>query len=553
MLQSIKLDFTDSESLILPMQGVTIFVGPNNSGKSLVLRELEEIFVDQSERNRKIIGSFEFDWGDDEWFEGFISNAVAASPSNVPVGEVQFSRLNPFGGRDAVGIGVQSLKNMRMAHNRNATHVRWWLNMVERWNVLRLDGRSRFQLTDDREGGDLLSPPQNILAHLFVDDSSRDRVRKSIKEAFGVYFVIDPTQLGRLRIRLSSEAPLGDEQSLNVAARVFHGKATHIKDASDGVQAFTGIITSVMSGDYRTVLIDEPEAFLHPPLARKLGRDLATLVGERGGALLASTHSSDFLMGCVTAARSVRVVRLEYRDGKSRGKMVDPSRLEEILKRPLLRSANVVSALFHDGIVVTESDNDRVFYQEIYQRLTAGDDSAPSILFVNAQNKQTAKDIIGPLREFGVPAVAIVDIDVVKDGGQVWTGWMGAAKIPELLHLSLGQQRASLNSALVSTGKNMKTDGGISLLQISERGAADIFFDGMDKFGVFTVRRGELENWLPELGVTGKKTDWAVAMLERLGGDPEAKSYVWPSKDDVWHFMRTVIAWIKDPARLGMP
>ena len=43
-----------------------------------------------------------------------------------------------------------------------------------------------------------------------------------------------------------------------------------------------------------------------------------------------------------------------------------------------MRSANVVSALFHDGVVVTEGDNDRVFYAEIYHRLASQEKGYPS-------------------------------------------------------------------------------------------------------------------------------------------------------------------------------
>jgi predicted ATP-dependent endonuclease of OLD family len=42
---------------------------------------------------------------------------------------------------------------------------------------------------------------------------------------------------------------------------------------SDGVRAFTGIITEVIAGDPNILLIDEPEAFLHPSLAYKLGKE----------------------------------------------------------------------------------------------------------------------------------------------------------------------------------------------------------------------------------------------------------------------------------------
>jgi predicted ATPase len=58
--------------------------------------------------------------------------------------------------------------------------------------------------------------------------------------------------------------------------RSFTGWLNGSMAASDGVQAFVGIVCAVLWGDYRAILIDEPEAFLHPPLARKLGRQLTT-------------------------------------------------------------------------------------------------------------------------------------------------------------------------------------------------------------------------------------------------------------------------------------
>jgi predicted ATP-dependent endonuclease of OLD family len=45
MLESITLTFTDSPDLQLPAAGITVFVGPNNSGKSLVLREIETALI----------------------------------------------------------------------------------------------------------------------------------------------------------------------------------------------------------------------------------------------------------------------------------------------------------------------------------------------------------------------------------------------------------------------------------------------------------------------------------------------------------------------------
>lgn len=549
MLTSASLKFTEHENLNFSTTGITVFVGPNNSGKSLVLKEIEEYFLrDSPPTYHHILKSVEIRWPSLEEVEAVIERSKTLRDQGLSEEMIVLGRINPNGGLEKnqyhkasfFNIFQQKSNQHRFAHN------------YLRWGVLRLDGRSRFNLTNDQTGGDLLTTPQNVLSHLFQDDEARKRVRTFIKDAFGVNFVIDPTNLGQLRIRLSDSNPPPDEQSLNKEAREFHAKAMHIKNASDGVQAFTGIITAVMSGEFHTILIDEPEAFLHPPLARKLGKNLATLATERGAALLASTHSPDFLMGCVQGSRNVRVIRMEYNNNKSRGRMVDPNQLEEFFRNPLMRSANAISGLFYDGVVVTESDNDRAFYAEIYHRLsTAAGNEYPSVLFINAQNKQTIKNIIGPLRKFGVPAAAITDIDIIKDGGKTWSHWLEVSQIPEALRHGYSSQRDAIKSRFDASQKDMKLDGGTAILNADDQEAANHLFDNLNMYGIFPVRRGELENWLPDLKIEAKKTDWAVTILERLGSDPSDSNYITPTSGDVWKFIESVISWIKNTSRKG--
>jgi hypothetical protein len=272
---------------------------------------------------------------------------------------------------------------------------------------------------------------------------------------------------------------------------------------------------------------------------------------SRKGSLLASTHSADFLMGCVQGSQHVRVVRLEYQNGKSKGRLVDAEKLRSLFQTPLMRSSNAASALFYDGVIVTESDNDRVFYSEIYHRLSEAKADLPSILFVNAQNKQTIKDVVGPLRQFGVPAAAITDIDILKDGGTTWMQWLAAAQVPDALRGGYQSQRQAVLSEFEKSGKDMKRDGGTDVLQGSSQKAANQLLDDLNSYGVFPVRSGELESWLKPLGIAGAKTKWTIAMLEALGSDPSAEDYVRPAENDVWHFLRGVTAWIADPSRKG--
>ena len=350
MLESISLKFTElAEPLRVLAHGVTIFVGPNNSGKSLVLREIEQDFSSHPNIAKKLLDDFEIVWRTEEELKEDIESLVKKSPSGTSTDFIYVGRFGPNGNLDATHVPRQHLAEFMGGHREK----RWLTSQFLRFFLLRLDGRTRFELTNDQRRGDLLGQAQNMLMHLFQNDDDRKKVREIIFDAFGLYFTIEQLSSDNLRIRLSPTEPDENEQNWNAAARAFHGNALHIKEASDGVQAFVGIVCAVLSGDYRAILIDEPEAFLHPPLARKLGHQLTSNL-KAGGSLMASTHSPDFLMGCLQASPHVRVVRLEYSNGKSKGKIVDSAALTKLFKAPLLRSANVISALFHDGVVVAE-------------------------------------------------------------------------------------------------------------------------------------------------------------------------------------------------------
>src|SRR5581483_3513480 len=75
------------------------------------------------------------------------------------------------------------------------------------YNTLILDGKSRIGLVNEQNAGDLLQPPHTSLQVLFQGDAKRAEVRRIIYDAFKLYFTIDPTHLGHLRVRLATRAP----------------------------------------------------------------------------------------------------------------------------------------------------------------------------------------------------------------------------------------------------------------------------------------------------------------------------------------------------------
>ncbi len=392
---------------------------------------------------------------------------------------------------------------------------------------------------------------------LFRDDKKRKEVRRIVYEAFGQYLVIDPTNLGHLNLRLSQVPPENDmeERGIHESAVSFHGNAIPIDLASDGVKAFTGMVTEMIAGDPSVLLMDEPEAFLHPSLSFKLGKEVSGIMSGSEKRLFVSTHSPNFVMGCIQSGAQVNIVRLTYRDGVPTARILPNNDLLRLMRNPLLRSTGVLSGLFYEFVIVTESDADRAFYQEINDRLLkySTGRGIPNCLFLHAQNKQTVKTIVKPLRELGIPVAGIVDIDVLKDGGTVWTSFLDSGFIPDLEREPLASLRMALKRKFDDSGKNMKRDGGINILEGGDKEAAQNLFSKLGDYGLFVVPNGELESWLSIMNVGGHGPSWLVDMFEKMGEDPNSSQYVKPGSDDVWSFIDEICKWFLNPKRRGIP
>lgn len=531
---------------------VTVFVGPNNSGKSKVLAEIEQYCRNgQKDASAVIL--------DDLTFAGL--------PQDKALQAIDHLKQPPNPGEsvhvDHIFVGSKygrqqvPFSSLAQFVQNPSANLHAFCQWFFRHSTLILDGRSRINLVNQQGAGDLQHAPQSSFQVLFCDDAKRHEVRRIVFEAFGSHFVIDPTSLGNLRIRLSLRPPKDDmeERGIHAEAVEFHSNAQLIDHASDGVKAFTGIITEVMAGDPRALLIDEPEAFLHPSLASKLGYEVSRAALSSDKRVFVSTHSPMFVMGCIQSGAPVNIIRLTYRAGVATARVLPSGEILELMRNPLLRSTGVLSGLFYEFVVVTESDADRAFYQEVNERLLRfkPEWGIPNCLFINAQNKQTVQTIIKPLRQLGIPAVGVVDIDVLKEGGANWTNLLASANVPVISHGSLATIRSAVKQAMDSTGKDMKRDGGVNILPEPEREAAFNLLKQLGEYGVFVVPGGELESWLPSLGAAGHGPSWLINVFEKMGEDPDSDEYLKPSAEDVWAFISSMKAWLVDSTRKGIP
>jgi len=555
MIKNLRLKFgkgPGSSAEMISTTPVTVFVGPNNSGKSKVLSEIHR-FCTSGQKNTTdvIVDEIEFNVFSEVVADEKIQRVTlkphateSVLPEHVIVGKRgarhQLHRVQL----------IEAFKNTNSQANR---FCQWYLQ----YNTLILDGQSRISLVNQQAAGDLQQPPHTSFQVLFRDDARRTEVRRIIHDAFNAYFAIDPTHLGQLRLRLSPRAPHShiEERGIHDEAVRFHSAALPIEQASDGVKAFTGIITEIIAGDPAVLLIDEPEAFLHPSLAFKLGDEIARASLGSEKRLFVSTHSPNFVMGCIQSGAPVNIVRLTYRDGAATARVLPNDDILRLMRNPLLRSTGVLSGLFYEFVVVTEADADRAFYQEINERLQRykPELGIPNCLFINAQNKQTVQTIIRPLRDLGIPAAGIVDIDVLKEGGSVWTSFLQSGFVPEIERNSLSTARSAVKQRFDQTGKDMKREGGVQLLAPEDREAAKNLLERLAEYGLFAVPHGELESWLTRLSATGHGPAWLIGIFEKMGEDPASASYLKPTDGDVWEFLGEVKRWLTNPKRKGIP
>ena len=544
-------------SMAVPLEvdtpNVTVLVGPNNAGKSATLREIESWC--QGQRTESLLID-EIELVLPDTFDDLMA-MLDEHLTDPPEGEI----ADPdrfWIARPAIREGEDRIherwhrRELEDAHREmNEQHLR---SMFVRLFTLRLDGRTRFDLVDPKPSGPLEQHPENHLWSLFVDDAKREKVRQFTAEAFGRHFIVDPSGMNQFRARLSDTKPGGPatERSLSAHALAFFKDAPLIPDLGDGVRCSVGLVAAIMCLSQRILLIDEPEAFLHPTLSRRVGQQLAETARERDASLVAATHSADFLFGCIQVAPDTRIVRLTYDSGEATARSIAPSEVLHLMRDPLLRSTNALRALFYRAVIATEADADRAFYDEVNYRLTQVGQGVDDALFLNAQNWQTIPRLVTPLRSMGIPAAAVFDFDVLMDKNFKCL-WPILNESQGVLQ-TLQKNRDDVKKLMEGVGRKKCKSSGIGAFNGTDKRSIESFLSKMTDYGMYFLPVGELECWLPNLPVKrNDKGRWLTEIFDALGDDPDDVNYVKPGSDDVWSFIRQIAAWVVDPKCRGMP
>lgn len=534
---------------------ITILVGPNNSGKTTLLREIHTYLQNPSaQRQFRLLQAISlFEPSRETWFSRMQEIGVQVGEGQH--GAERFARTLRLPVLGRVDYGEQLRSGAYSFTNAQIRNT--WLAAQTAY----IDADNRTGILPQGPLNLAERGAQSLIGRLFANDQLREQVRAIVHRAFQKFLVIDPRDTNNAFLRLSGTAPDSSrERSLDEANLNYLDQADMVSSLSHGVRSFVSQVCFMFEPRLKLIVVDEPEISLSQPLAYALGEELAKLSAQNDVQVFAATHSEAFLMGCVSSGQSVEILRLS-RDsmGTANAMCVSPSDLRPLFRKPLLRSSQTVSALFHNAAVVTEGDPDRAFYEEVNRRLKGkGARHIRDAAFLRAQNKQTVYEVLGPLRKFGVPTAAIVDVDVFKEGGENWTRILDAIEVPPPLRQSFESPRMEIAREirrLTDSGTDPKRMGGIACFDAPIRETAEDLIARLAERGFFVVAGGELESWLKTLEATGHGPSWLVNVFTKMGDDPSAEGFVGPDQvlTDVWEFVAKIADWCANPARLGMP
>lgn len=180
------------------------------------------------------------------------------------------------------------------------------------------------------------------------------------------------------------------------------------------MKSYAGILFESIVSDLDITLIDEPEAFLHPPQMRRLGE---TLASEVNGQLFGATHSSDILRSFLEGTQGgVHILRIS-RDGDV-NVVMEASRvtIKGLWEKPELRYSNALEGIFHEQTIICEDDSDCRLINSVADHL---DSNSPNqwldTAYVPTGGKHGVAKVADVLRKVGVPVKAVFDIDFLSE------------------------------------------------------------------------------------------------------------------------------------------
>ncbi|MEN0083165.1 MAG: AAA family ATPase [Leifsonia sp.] len=527
---------SDGTTVAIPESGVVVFVGPNNAGKSQSLKDLIGHV-----RNGPTYG-------------GTTISAVTTSKAGSHGEAAEWASAHlPRVKRE----GVERMLVPGWGEVAATDFGQQWvgggpgLSVLTDAMMLYADGTTRLTAGNAQPSLDFrIGHPVHPIQRAYKEPALEREFSGVGESAFGMEVVVDRYSGSVIPLRVGKRPDFEHIDGLPTQAYLEALSAVpQLEQQGDGVKSFLGLMIQLIGGNHEAILVDEPEAFLHPPQARLLGRLLAQRAS--GQQVFLATHSAAILQGVLEAGTAVTIIRLTREGGVNRAAVLDDSALQELWADPLLRYSDVLDGLFYDAVILCESDSDCRYYAAVRDRLFPEGEGAHrrlELLFAHCGGKARLSVVIRALRAVQVPVVVIADFDVLRIESDVQRAaqalgcdWDRLASKRKMLADALTSESKPLRKTAVRDALNARMDEAAEVLGPSDidalrsilkvetgwdkvkraglsavpqgpaYAAAEELLHELQNDGLLVVPVGELERFVP--AVSGHGPAWVNEVL----------------------------------------
>lgn len=541
------IKFSDGTAIDASGTQIVVLVGPNNAGKSSTLNE---IFTGAG--NSDEVGPVLRDVLMEK--HGSLDDLNAWLATNAKKVKIQYRPRQEYAwlGRACPEEDVEKSWNSRNIGALN--------------NILCsvIDVEQRIQVPGPQEPINFFTEaPSHPMHVLFKRPDLEERVSEAFREAFKTEIILNRGGGKMLAFHVGARPPFEPgENALSPSYFERLRQMPFLHKQGHGMRSFAGCILHLFTSPAPILLVDEPEAFLHPPHAKLLGSMIGHYAETAGMTrqLFVATHSGDVLRGILDAnPKALRVIRLTRDGSVNHVNELNTADIQSLWNDPVLRFSNVLDAIFHDGVVLCESDSDCRFYSAVLNAiLEQRREIKPDVMFAAAGGKDRMPVIIKSLKRLGVKIRVVADFDVLRDEGTLsgivealGGNWAAVKPLSDRLQndirtktppLALNQLRDQIASALSDEKGPSVSDQAIEKIKQSLKATspwhyvklagvnvlssgqpsiqANELLQHLEALGLFPVTCGEIERFVPTVGSHGPK--WVSQVLTKnLADDPD--------------------------------
>lgn len=579
----------------LEMRGLIVVVGPNSSGKTQFLHDINETVCG---RRRELVVSSGVTFRKPPPFDDYFAFLIEKGSIREKTSD-EFLKYSLQYGAD---VGAGSFRKSRIKSQyqqfEQAIQQKVVGSIPEFPSLVALGPltcsalflRNRLSLMNAGSTFDYLNQgPSTTLQSLYWNKNAKAALHTEIASVFQVSVWVDNTRHAKLVLRVSDSPnlPLADER----LEPELMDKYRTIETEGDGLRSYCSICATLLLEARPLCIVDEPEMCLHPPQAHAMGRFIGARASDESCTIVA-THSSHVLRGILGTKPKASVIRLTHVPSKFRARLLMPELLEQATSKPRSRSETILEGLLSHAVVLCEAEGDRIVYGSTYRTFS---DKRLDIRFVPSEGTGGFADPLRLYRTLEVPCAVIADLDFLAKEGEIKKVLKGlgtpsqeittlcerARKVISQIRSSteqidVGQIQTELNTISHELTENVDTarvrgklqsisrqlyklnnlqQKGIEAIPevfknegstIQLRAEVNSLLSALGTYGLFLVPVGELESWLPILMKGQSREDknkWAMLAAEKIEDVGERE-------EDIWQFMQTIYNFIQNQLQL---